>query len=169
MENVLQFLLENLPIVICLLVGVALLVIEIFMPGFGVAGISGILLMVASIVLVWMNHGTLAGLAMTVVALAMVGISISISLKSVSSGKLSKSDLILKNNEQAEEVAAAGRDMESLLGKKGVTATVLRPAGLADFDGVRLNVVSGGEFIQKGESVVICHVEGTRIVVKQAA
>ena len=45
------FLLENLPILLCFLFGVILLIVEVFMPGFGLPGISGIILEGAAIVL----------------------------------------------------------------------------------------------------------------------
>ena len=59
--------------------------------------------------------------------------------------------------------------MQVLVGRRGLTSSVLRPAGIADFDGVRLNVVTEGGFIEKDVSVEIVRVEGTRIVVRTAA
>jgi membrane-bound ClpP family serine protease len=46
---------------------------------------------------------------------------------------------------------------------------VLRPSGTADFSGVRLDVVSDGDFIPKDSKVVISKVEGHRIVVRKQA
>ena len=63
----LEFLSANLPLVLCFLFGVGLLVAEVFMPGFGVAGISGILLELACIVLTYLYHGGLAALGVTIV------------------------------------------------------------------------------------------------------
>ena len=59
--------------------------------------------------------------------------------------------------------------MQILVSKKGETLSVLRPAGIGDFDGVRLNVVTEGGFIDKGQPVEIVRVEGSRIVVRQQA
>ena len=53
------------------------------------------------------------------------------------------------------------------VGRIGETFTVLRPAGIAEFDGERLNVVTAGEFIQKGVRVIVKEVEGARILVQQ--
>ena len=47
-----------------------------------------------------------------------------------------------------------------------MTHTVLRPAGMAEFDGVKLNVVSDGEYIPSGCRIVVDRVEGNRIVVR---
>lgn len=57
--------------------------------------------------------------------------------------------------------------MQYFLDKKGTTLTVLRPAGTVDFDGVKLDVVSEGDFIPKDTEVKVIKVEGRRIVVRQ--
>ena len=70
---------------------------------------------------------------------------------------------------QEREDFSQQEDMQVLVGRRGLTSSVLRPAGIADFDGVRLNVVTEGGFIEKDVSVEIVRVEGTRIVVRNAA
>lgn len=162
-----DFLMGNLAIIICSIVGIALLVAEAFMPGFGIAGITGIVLETVGIVLTFLKHGGLAALGLTVVVLAVIGISISMSLRSATKGRLSKSPIILKGSETAAEGYTATADMDVFLGKEGETTTVLRPTGMAEFDGVKLNVVSDGEYIPKGTHVRVDHVEGARVVVRQ--
>lgn len=157
----------NLTIVLCFLVGIGLLIVEVFMPGFGLAGISGIVLEIISVVLVYSNYGGLAALGMTIVILAVIGITISIALRSATRGRLSKSGLILKDRETIEEGYTASSDLEVFLGKEGMTSTTLRPTGMAEFDGVKLNVVADGEFIPKDTPVRVDHVEGSRIVVRR--
>ena len=71
--------------------------------------------------------------------------------------------------ESNEEGYRSSEDMQSFLGLTGVPTTVLRPTGMAEFDGVRLNVVSEGEFIQSGTRVQIVRVEGSRILVRTIA
>lgn len=159
-----QFVLENLPILLCILVGTALVVFETFIPGFGLPGITGCLLLGAGVALTWINHGMQWGLIVLLCALVLCAVSISISLRSAAKGKLSKSRLILKNDESAGKEA---EDMSAFLGREGRTLTVLRPSGMADFDGVRLSVVSEGEFIAKDTAVRIVRTEGARIVVKE--
>lgn len=162
-----EFLAENLPIVICFVIGVVMLIAEVFMPGFGVAGISGIALEVAAIVLTYLKYGGLAALGLTIVILAVIGISISMSLRSATRGRLSKSPIILKSSETTAEGFIATADMDVFLGKEGDTVTVLRPTGMAEFDGVKLNVISDGEYIPKGTHVRVSRVEGSRVVVRR--
>lgn len=161
----LEFLLTNLPILICVVAGLALLIVEVFMPGFGVPGVSGIILLLISAALLWVKAGPLAALGLVVVIVALIAILLSIALKSASSGRLSKSPIILSDSERSEDGYISNNDMSVFVGREGTTRTVLRPSGIADFDGVRLNVVSDGSFIKQGASVRIERVEGSRIVV----
>ena len=154
----------NIPTLLCMLAGVALLIAEVFLPGFGVPGISGIALMLISVVLVWTSYGPMAGLVVVVVGLVLAGLAVSVSLRSAAHGKLSKSPLSLPD---IHEHRSEEDELAALLGKEGVTATVLRPAGIGEFDGVRLNVVSDGEFIGKGAKVRVEKIEGNRIVVRE--
>lgn len=163
----LEFLLANLPIILCALFGVALLMVEVFIPGFGLPGISGIILEVVAIVLTYLSHGGLAALGLTLVILAIVGITVSIALRSATKGRLSKSKLILNDTEKSADGYVTSTDMDVFLGKEGDVVTVLRPAGMAEFDGVKLNVVSDGEYIPKGTRVRIDRVEGARVVVRR--
>ena len=166
MENVLAFIVANLPMIICLLAGITLVTVEIFLPGFGLPGITGLTLLVVAIVLTWTAYGALAGLAMTLITLALAGIAISVSIRSAANGRLSRSPLILKN---AAEETPQQDEMQALVGKTGVTATMLRPAGIAVFDGVRLSVVTAGEFIEKDRGVRIVKAQGAQIVVEETA
>ena len=161
-----EFIAANLPILICFVVGIGLLVLEAFMRGFGLPGISGIVLEIAAIVLTWFGHGPVAALGMTLVILSIIAIAISVSLRSATKGKLSKSKIILHDAETDAAGYRATQDMEVFLGREGVTTTVLRPTGIAEFDGVRLNVISEGDFVQSGTAVQIIRVDGGRILVR---
>ncbi len=160
MNAFLQFLADNIPLLIAMLVGVGLLVVEVFLPGFGVPGLAGAGLMIASIFIVWTNYGALAGIWMTLAAVVLMSIAITFSLRSASKGAFFRRwGLKELEKERAKE------DMQYLVGKMGVAATPLRPAGIAEFDGVRLDVVASGQFIPAGTKLTIQKVEGSRIVV----
>ena len=162
----LDFIGANLPIVLCFLMGIGLLIAEVFMPGFGIAGITGVVLELISIVLIYFRHGGLAALGMTIVSLAVMAVTISIAIRSASKGKLSKSPIILTERETVAEGYSATADMDIFLWREGQTTTVLRPTGMAEFDGVKLNVITDGEYIPKGTQVQITKIEGARVVVR---
>ena len=156
-----------IPIIICVLVGVVLLVVEMFMPGFGIPGLSAGVLLLAGIVMTWYEYGAKIGLAMSVAVLALMGIVISISLKSVKNGKLAKTDLTLDGavNDGGQNERAR---MQRLVGLEGTALTALRPVGAAEFECGKMNVQSDGEFIEKGTAVKVLRVSGTTVYVKKA-
>lgn len=163
MQDVLAFILTNLPLIICLMAGVALLVVEVFVPGFGLPGISGIVLIVVGIVLTWNQYGMAAGLSVMLIALALAGISVSISIKSAAHGKISRSALILKD----ETPAAENEELAALLGQEGVTTSVLSPVGTVEINGVRLEVISECAYLAKDVPVQVFRIEGNRIIVRE--
>ncbi len=159
---------ENLPILLCILAGMALVVLEVFLPGFGLPGISGIALLLVATGFMLFNHGAVAALGLTIIILAILAIVVSVALKSASRGALSKSPLVLHDTESSEQGYDSATDMQVFLGRAGETRTVLRPVGIAEFEGVRLDVVTEGDYIEKDQPVVISRVEGSRIIVRKS-
>ena len=153
------------PIVVCMLVGVVLLLVEVFMPGFGIPGISGCALLGAGVIMTWIQFGAKVGLGVTVVVLALLAILISIAMRSVAKGKLGKSEFVL--NEDMSSEREEKDDMLSLIGEVGEVSTVLRPVGVAEFECGRLNVMTEGEYIERGAKVKITRVDGTNVFVKK--
>ena len=166
MTEFLSFCADNLVIIICFLTGIGFLILEAFMPGFGAPGATGCVLEVIALVLTWQQHGSMAALGMLLIVLATLAIAISTSLRSLSKGKLGKSKLILNETESNEAGYRATEDLQVFIGREGTTSTVLRPTGIADFDGVRMNVSSEGDFINAGTKVRIISVEGQKIIVR---
>lgn len=162
----LEFIAANLPIIICFIIGIGLLILEAFMPGFGVPGITGIVLEVITLVMTWFEHGPLATLAMLLIVLLVLAIAISTSLRSITRGRLSKSSLVHSETESNEDGYRSIEDLAVFMDKEGTATTVLRPAGIADFEGVRLNVSSEGDYIPAGTMVRIIKVEGAKILVR---
>lgn len=164
MEEFLATIVFDLPAYICLLIGLILMIVEIFIPGFGVPGISGLILLVVGVVL--KADSVTEGLITVIVIIAILGVALSISIRSVSKGALSKTPLILGTSSTREEGYVSVEDLSYFLGHEGNTLTVLRPAGMANFDGVKLDVVSEGDFIAADTPVTVVRVEGRRIVVR---
>lgn len=160
-----EFIVTNLPIIICFVLGTGLLIAEALMPGFGIAGISGIALEIAALALIYTRHGAMAALGMLLIVLAVLAVAISTSLRSLTKGKLSRSSLVNSHVEDNEAGYRSAEDMQEFLGKEGTATTPLRPTGMGEFDGVKLNVVSDGEFIETGTSIRIDKIEGSKIVV----
>lgn len=147
-----------------LVIGLGLVVFEMFYPGFGAPGIIGIILLLVGII--WTAQSLFEALVMIIILLAILGLALTFVLHSATKGKLSKI-LILTDSLKKESGFSGTEDMEYFLGKEGITQTILRPSGTAEFDGVKLDVVSQGDFISKGTEVKIIQVSGRRIVVQK--
>lgn len=145
-----------------LVVGFALVVFEMYIPGFGLPGISGVILLIGGIAV--MRPTPLIAACMALGILLLLGVALAICMRSASKGRFANSRFVLKDTSNVESEKP---DLSGLIGREGVTHTVLRPAGMADFDGVKLNVVSDGEFIDTGEKVRIMRIDGNRILVNK--
>ena len=164
MEGLGSLLTGNIPVLLMMIVGVALLVVEMYVPGFGAPGISGIALLVLGFVL--LKPPLAEGLILFAILAAILCVALSVCLYSASKGRLSKSKLVL-NDVAVPASAAENNDLNYFIGREGVTHTALRPAGIGEFDGVKLNVVSDGEFIARDKPIRVQSVEGNRIVVRE--
>lgn len=158
MEAVIQ----NLPALILLVLGFVLVLVEMHIPGFGAPGILGVLSLIAGVML--FARSATEALVITIVIVALLCIALSFVIRSATRGRLAHSKLVLK--EVSVPTAPLGEnDLTFFVGKTGEARTALRPSGIAEFDGVRLNVVSDGEWIANGKKVRVERVEGNRIVV----
>ena len=155
----------SLPAVILLLVGLALMVAEMFTPGMGVPGILGLCCLLGAMVLRADSFASaVITLAIIIVILAIAAFFI---YRSFQKGAISRSPIVLRDAIVERSTSLSDMDAQSLVGLEGECLTALRPTGNADFDGRRLDVVSEGGFIEKGSRVRIERVEGLRILVKK--
>jgi len=150
-----------LSVILCVL-GIGFLILELHTPGVGIFGVLGLLSIVACILVT--AQTITQGLILTVIFFVVILILLAIFITFFS--KRMPKTLILTESETLEQGFSGTEDMQYLMGKTGVVSTLCRPAGSVDFDGVRLDVVSDGEFIEKGTTVEVIEIEGNRIVVK---
>ena len=162
-----EFLSSNLPLILFFLAGFGLLLAEAFMPGFGIAGILGVVLEVLAIYSVWLHYGLAPALIFTLVVLALIGLTVFLSYRSAMKGRLSKSDLVLKDAQHPES-GQVRKTLAPYVGHEGTAVTPLRPAGWIEVDGVRISAASGGEFLEKGTRVCVTGTEGDHVMVRLA-
>jgi len=159
-----SFLFSHPAALIALVLGYVLLVIEMCIPGFGVPGMLGIILSVLGIIT--MQPTAFQALIIVLVFLVLLCIALAFCLRSAARGRLSKSRLVLSEVATKAETSESN-DLSYFIGKTGQTETPLRPAGIAEFDGVRLSVITEGNFVERGTAVRVERVSGNRIVVAQ--
>lgn len=159
-----NFLFSHPAALIALVLGYVLLIVEFCIPGFGIPGVTGIILAVLGVLT--LQPTPLQALLVVAVYVALLGIALAICLRSAGSGRISKSRLVL-NDVATRTETAKNNDLNYFIGKTGTAHTPLRPVGVAEFDGVRLNVASECDYIERGEHVRVERVEGTRIIVSR--
>lgn len=144
--------------------GLVLLLVEAMIPGFGVAGISGIVLVLISIVMISSSFYQAMLILIGTIAIAILLI---VSLYKLGYGKGYIKSMILSTEQKNEEGYVSAKDNEKYLGMRGTVITPLRSAGTVLIDGTRIDAVSEGEFIEKDMEVEVIKIEGSRIVVKR--
>lgn len=154
----------NVGAIVLLVVGVVLLICEMLIPGIGIAGVCGVIACAAGIIV---GSDTVAQAAFTLVILGVILLIAAIIIFKFIFGKRQRHSNLILNEDISRRNTAMPEDEVSVLGKEGVTVTMLRPAGIAEIDGRRMDVVADGEFIAKGERIIVSGVEGIRITVKK--
>lgn len=150
-------------IIFLLVIGLLMVCLEVFIPG-GIVGTLGSFCLLGSIVMAFTEQGATFGFYWlgAVAVLTLLGLFISIkALPHSPAGKR----LFLGSSE--EGFSAAEEGMERWIGKRGEAITTLRPAGMIEVGGERIDVVTGGEYLPKGTPVEVIRVDGNRVVVRQ--
>ncbi len=157
-------------------VGVILLLVEIFViPGFGIAGISGLILVIGSLGISLIGNvgfsfpsGAAINEALWTLAITLVlGIVLGFSLARYLPRSSRFRQLVLAPELSSAFGYTAAETRDTLIGSVGVAVTPLRPAGSATFDTERVDVITSGEFIEAGTSVRVVDVRGSRVEVRE--
>ena len=144
--------------------GLALIGLEMFVPG-GIVGTVGIITVVYAII--YVNKSTYYIAFILVISLILAVILYYVN-RNVFHKKLMFLDrLVLNDSISTEDGYVASESRVELVGKKLIAYTDLRPAGVAILDNEKLDVVTDGDFIEKGNKIEVIRVEGMRIVVKK--
>lgn len=155
----------NIVSVVLFVAGMVFLLIEMFMPGFGVFGGFGILALVLCIV--FQAKTITEALIMVLVIGAVVALLWFLVLRSLKKGVL-YNKFVLKDAANKENGYVSNADYSRLIGKSGKSITVLRPAGMAAIEGEKVDVVTDGEFLPQGIDIEVYEVSGRRVLVRKA-
>jgi membrane-bound serine protease (ClpP class) len=153
------------------LTGVVLLIIELFViPGFGLFGILGIATLGVALVMSVIGAGATAETVLFAVGQMGFSLALAILLSFLFFKFLPKMPFgraFVLNTELDGKAGFLSEPSSDhvLLNKIGVAHSTLRPSGIAEIDGHRIDVVSEGEFIEAGTSVKVVRVDGNRVVV----
>jgi membrane-bound ClpP family serine protease len=157
----------SIPLAIVLfVVGVLLLSAEVFIPSGGLLTVLSIISLVASF---WTAFEVSTAVGIIFVIVAVVGIPLLLSkllkiFPETFIGKL----LVLRGPKGHNEVATSPEErLKNFLGKRGITKSVLRPSGIAEIDGERIDVVTEGMAIEPNRPIEVIGTRGIALVVRE--
>ena len=167
--------------ILLFIVGLALLILEIFViPGFGVCGISGIVLMVAALVLAMVFNigfdfqftpqGAVLKNLFIVLTACMLGFFLALWLgQKLISADTRFGSLALKTELTSEQgFVAQDMSFSQYIGKEAITATFMRPVGKIEIDGELLEATSEIGLIDKDTKVIVVKFENAQLIVRKA-
>lgn len=157
---------------ICLILGMILIIVEIFEPGFGFFGIAGGILVVVGIIVRIYNSGggnpIIQFFVLLAIVLGVLSVAAVVMMVALKKGWLARTGLVNKDTAVSTGHTLGTQNFDDLVGKEGVTLCALRPSGRVEIEGKEYDVVSNSVFVAKGCKVVVDSVEGGKITVKQA-
>lgn len=154
--------------VLVLFAGLVLLCVELFvLPGFGVAGILGLLALIAGVA--WTLLGPAPGMgdvALAATAVISAATLLGVGLWAVISSRRGGYSALFGGSMDRARGYLAAPPRPELEGMDGVALTDLRPSGTAQVAGERLDVVADGSWVSAGTPVRVVSSEGYRHVVR---
>lgn len=149
---------------IIFVIGFILLLVEFFVPG-GIVGFIGLALIIVGLILAGESVTHMAFSIIIAMFVALLGMVIIMKFFGKKMHVFNK--LVLKDATSTDEGYVSNENRYDLLDQQGTTLTPMRPAGVIELNGERIDAVSEGSFIEKGKTVQIIKVEGSRIVVRE--
>jgi membrane-bound serine protease (ClpP class) len=152
--------------IILFVIGLGLIILELFLPG-GIAGIIGFIAVIGSF---FLASGNIVHMGISLLIALILSVLVSILMIKVLGKKVKFfRKIILTDSTSTESGYISNKTRSELVGVEGVTITALRPSGTVAVGDERIDVVSEGGFIQKDKKVKIVKAEGARIVVRELA
>jgi membrane-bound ClpP family serine protease len=147
-----------------LLLGLGLLVAEVFFPSLGTLAILSALSVIASVVFAF-KESPEAGWWFLGIAVLLVPATLFIAYRIFPHTPFGRRMIVSGPSFAGEEHSASDPRGFGLEGKEGVALSSLRPAGVAMIEGRRVDVVTRGEFLDPGARVRVLEFSGNRVVV----
>jgi membrane-bound serine protease (ClpP class) len=144
-------------IITLFIIGLIAITIELFIPG-AIVGLCGAGCVITSIVFAYLYVSNLLGHILLVLGVCFIPIFF------VSWYKLLSKTFSVKASEKG--FSSARDRLNNMLSEEGIALTTLRPSGIANIKGDKIDVISEGEMISKNTRIKVIDVKGNRIIVK---
>ena len=148
--------------IVLLGVGLVLIMAEVLIPSLGMLGGLASIALIGSVVIAWQESPEL-GQNFLIREAVLVPVAIMTGLKLLPKSPFTK--FLVAPGFSFEDGAAVDERDKELLGKRGLVEAPLRPAGMARIEGRRVDVVTGGELIERGAWVEVIGLSGNRVEV----
>jgi membrane-bound ClpP family serine protease len=150
--------------ILLILVGLALVVVEVtVVPGLNVVGVLGVLGAAVGVVVAFAEFGPVGGLGTLAATILAAG---GVAYVLWESGAWDRFVLFDSLRRDADADAEETESRARLLGKTGTAITPLRPGGVADVEGARVEVETEGAFVAAGSRVRVVALDRRRILVR---
>ncbi|SHK72799.1 NfeD family protein [Rhodothermus profundi] len=147
-----------------ILIGLALIVAEVYLiPGMNIAGIIGVVLVLFGLGYAFTASGLLAGLAVLVSTLVAGGVLFLVLWRSGAWRQF-----VLATSLKREATERSGEHRARYLGKEGIAVTPLRPVGIVEIEGERIEAATEGQYIAAGSRVRVVAMDRRRYFVRLA-
>jgi len=151
--------------IILFVIGLLLLLAEIFfIPGFVLAGISGIAAILASIFLTFGN--IIQATYSILIALGISVIGFFLLIKYIPSTRTWRKFVLSTEQKKELGYTVGTKDLKRLIGGKGISITPLRPSGIVEVNGKKLDALTRGEYVDSNTKIKVISIEGNKIVVE---
>ncbi len=151
--------------VLLLIAGLGLAVLEVFVPSAGVLGFLSVSAVIASVVIAFFNGGPSAGFPFLVLAAA--GLPGAFALALYLLPRTSMGQRVILGPPTSDEVLPDDAERQrQLIGKIGVTQSVMLPSGRVKIEGQLYDALSEGLPIEAGQTVAVVNLRGGSLVVR---
>lgn len=161
---------ENLIVAYALIfIGLLLLAAELFLPTAGILGVLGTAAVITGVTIAFQYSSTQGVVAMIVVVVLVPSVG-PLLMAYVPRTPLGRRFFLATPSED-DTIASmpVNLELEQLRGRYGKTLSPLRPSGVADFDGRRVDVMSEGTLVEAGRWVKVMEVKASRVVVREVS
>ena len=142
-----------------------LLIAEVFVPSGGLITIIALACLTAGVV-IFFKHSVAAGWIGVFIAVVMIPTVLIIAYKLFPKTKFGKSVMLTPPERESGDAIPDTDRLKALMGKDGLVLTALRPVGMCDFSGLRVECVAESGYVEKGKTVRVIDIQGTQLTVR---
>jgi len=143
----------------------ALIIAEVFVPSGGLISICALACVIGGVA-IFFQHSTRVGLAGVIVAVVMIPAMVIIAYKIFPKTRFGRSVTLTPPQRQVGDAVPDTSNLKKLLGAEGEVLTPLRPVGMCDFAGQRVECVAESGYVERGKKIKVIDVESTQLTVR---